>query len=167
MKNFVKIAFFAGLSSLMIIACVQKQKQASPEMNQEKPQTTRSVKAISDSEISLRKTSVFEIEEVPLFVSTAKDPEENDLLPRAFDGAPPQISHLVTDININRSENGCTDCHLSEKQKKKEDVEPAISMSHFSDEAGEKLIGERYFCMQCHVPQLDAMPLVENQFSKN
>ncbi len=42
-----------------------------------------------------------------------------------------------------------------------------MSESHFLDRNGNKLerpAGSRYFCNQCHVPQADAKPLVENSF---
>ena len=42
-----------------------------------------------------------------------------------------------------------------------------ISITNFSDRDGQVLAAvspRRYFCTQCHVPQHDAKPLVENQF---
>ncbi|MEG2469599.1 MAG: nitrate reductase cytochrome c-type subunit, partial [Comamonas sp.] len=44
---------------------------------------------------------------------------------------------------------------------------PRISPTHFMDANG-KVLGEvaprRYFCLQCHVPQSDAPPIVGNSF---
>ena len=42
-----------------------------------------------------------------------------------------------------------------------------ISVTHFVDRDGQVLATvspRRYFCTQCHVPQTDAKPLVENDF---
>ncbi len=42
-----------------------------------------------------------------------------------------------------------------------------ISVTHFMDREGQVLSSvtpRRYFCNQCHVPQLDAKPLVGNDF---
>lgn len=116
---------------------------------------------IKDSEISLRKSDVLIIPNVPLFQHVAEDAGNNELLPRAWDGAPPQVPHLVSELVVNREENECTDCHTSDKT---EDGDPAISISHYTDESGETLVGRRYFCSTCHVTQLNAKPLVRNQF---
>jgi cytochrome c-type protein NapB len=42
-----------------------------------------------------------------------------------------------------------------------------MSKSHYVDRQGKKHnkpVGNRHFCTQCHVPQADAEPLVENTF---
>jgi cytochrome c-type protein NapB len=42
-----------------------------------------------------------------------------------------------------------------------------ISVTHFMDRDGNFLADvspRRYFCNQCHVPQLEAKPLVDNDF---
>ncbi len=42
-----------------------------------------------------------------------------------------------------------------------------ISQTHFEDRDKHvlaKVSARRYFCTQCHVPQVDAEPLVENEF---
>ncbi len=42
-----------------------------------------------------------------------------------------------------------------------------ISITHYMDRDGQALAAvspRRYFCNQCHVPQKDVKPLVENQF---
>jgi cytochrome c-type protein NapB len=43
-----------------------------------------------------------------------------------------------------------------------------MSESHFIDRDGNKLdkpAGARHFCTQCHVPQVDAPPLVGSSFT--
>ena len=42
-----------------------------------------------------------------------------------------------------------------------------VAKSHYLDRDGKELPSistRRYFCLQCHVPQFDAEPLVQNTF---
>jgi cytochrome c-type protein NapB len=42
-----------------------------------------------------------------------------------------------------------------------------VSVTHFMNRDGQVLASispRRYFCNQCHIPQLDVRPLVENSF---
>lgn len=44
---------------------------------------------------------------------------------------------------------------------------PMISVTHFMDRDLQMLADvspRRYFCTQCHVPQADAKPLIQNDF---
>ncbi len=78
---------------------------------------------------------------------------------------PPIIPHKIDKYRITRKNNGCLKCH-SPKTYKKEKA-PKVGDSHFLDRDGKRLTkvsSRRYFCNQCHIPQLDAKPLVENQF---
>ena len=56
---------------------------------------------------------------------------------------------------------------LSQLQERQCHEGPKISPTHFETRDGMTL-GEvsprRYFCLQCHVPQADAKPLVNNTF---
>ncbi len=117
---------------------------------------------IRDRNIGLRQAAVLVNPAVPLFPFNAKDPGENELLPRAWEGAPPLISHLVEDMEVNLQNNGCTDCHTADK---KDDDDPPMSIDHFTDESAEQLSGARYMCLTCHVTQADAKPLVDNRFA--
>jgi cytochrome c-type protein NapB len=45
--------------------------------------------------------------------------------------------------------------------------DPTLSLTQYLDREGRELdqiAGTRYFCNQCHVPQADAPPLVDNVF---
>ena len=87
---------------------------------------------------------------------------------RTFKQQPPVIPHESTDDKyaINLRENKCLDCHVKQPGKDKaKSVE--MSESHFIDRNGNKHdrpVGARYFCDQCHVPQVDAPPLVGTTF---
>lgn len=50
-------------------------------------------------------------------------------------------------------------CHSPEKAKEKN--APRVGESHL---VGKVLSMARYQCNTCHVPQVDAKPLVDNQF---
>ena len=66
---------------------------------------------------------------------------------------------------ITLEENQCLTCHGPDVYKKKN--APKIGDSHFLDRDGKKLATTsalRHNCVQCHVPQVDAPPLVENSF---
>ena len=125
--------------------------------------------------MGLSKGSVFGMSAQKVYGSKAKPPGENKVLPRAYLGAPPQISHDVADyLPITAQSNLCIACHnLPDQwgQKKEQGKATPIPQSHYTDlrnapgKVGEHLSNARYNCNQCHVPQLDAKPLVENTFS--
>jgi cytochrome c-type protein NapB len=84
---------------------------------------------------------------------------------RSFTEQPPMVPHEVDKYEVTLKNNGCMKCH-SEKTYEKENA-PKIGDSHYIDRDGNKLdtlSSRRYFCGQCHAPQLKGEPLVENQF---
>lgn len=85
---------------------------------------------------------------------------------RTFSTQPPVIPHAVENFDeINLEGNQCMDCHSAANYKKKN--APKAGDSHFVSRDGQKLqeaSSARYNCVQCHVPQVDAPPLVENSF---
>lgn len=126
-------------------------------------------------EMGLSKSSVFAVPEPKVAHYPATAPGESTLLPRAYLGAPPQVPHDVSEfLPITAQTNMCAACHnqpdLRGKKREKGAVVP-IPASHYTDQrktpnkVTENLVGARYNCNQCHVPQADAAPLVENTFS--
>ena len=85
---------------------------------------------------------------------------------RTFKQQPPLVPHTNDKYTIDLREIKCLDCHM--KQPGKDEAKAVeIGESHFIDRNGKKLdhpSAARYFCEQCHVPQVDAKPLVENTF---
>ena len=84
---------------------------------------------------------------------------------RNFKQQPPLIPHEIYKERITLRVNTCLKCHAPENHKR-EDA-PMISKTHFTDPAhpSEKnLYRGRWFCNQCHVPQLNLKPLVRNRF---
>ncbi|MFN3398307.1 MAG: nitrate reductase cytochrome c-type subunit [Sulfurimicrobium sp.] len=103
----------------------------------------------------------------------APDPETDMFRPerdrgpieRNFVQQPPIIPHTVQNYTITKNFNKCMDCHSWSRYK--ETGATKISLTHFKDRSGTdhaNISTRRYFCLQCHVPQSDAKPLVENTF---
>jgi cytochrome c-type protein NapB len=86
-------------------------------------------------------------------------------LDRNYFQQPPLIPHKVDEYRITANNNKCMSCHSWDKYK--ETGATKISQTHFKDRDGKDhstLAARRYFCNQCHVPQVDAAPLIENEF---
>ncbi|MGL5633099.1 MAG: nitrate reductase cytochrome c-type subunit [Azovibrio sp.] len=84
---------------------------------------------------------------------------------RSFVQQPPLIPHKIDNYNVTKNFNKCMDCHAWNRYK--EAGATKVSLTHFKSRDGEELSNispRRYFCMQCHVPQTDAKPLVANSF---
>ena len=91
--------------------------------------------------------------------------KDQDLIPRNFQKQPPLIPHSIKGYNITQNFNKCMDCHS--KERAEETGATKVAKSHYLDREDKKLGNispRRYFCMQCHVPQFDAKPLVENTY---
>lgn len=86
---------------------------------------------------------------------------------RDFVQQPPLIPHTISGYQITKNFNKCMDCHAFQKAKAAN--APKVSVTHFKTREGTELDNispRRYFCTQCHVPQTDARPLVENTFQR-
>ena len=93
-------------------------------------------------------------------VQNDREPIERDYVQQ-----PPLIPHKTQGYKINKNFNKCLTCHSWANYK--EAGATKISQSHFSDRENNVLANiaaRRYFCTQCHVPQVGAKPLVNNTF---
>jgi cytochrome c-type protein NapB len=84
---------------------------------------------------------------------------------RSYKEQPPMVPHEVDKYEVNIKVNGCMKCHGPETYEKEKS--PKIGDSHFLDRDGNKLdkvSSRRYFCNQCHAPQIKDNQLVENNF---
>ena len=95
--------------------------------------------------------------------------QERDTSPhdRDFVQQPPLIPHGISGYQITRNFNKCMDCHAWSRTR--ESGATKVSVTHFRTREGEELDNispRRYFCTQCHVPQTDARPLVDNVFER-
>jgi len=88
----------------------------------------------------------------------ADPPGETVPMERAYETAPPLVPHDVTDLEVSRAANDCVDCHLEGMELDEGHVATKIPESHFRNEftgetTEERVVGIRYNCLQCHVPQ--------------
>ncbi len=84
---------------------------------------------------------------------------------RAYAMQPPVIPHKIDGYQLDKNANRCMFCHS--RTKTQESQAPMISVTHFQDREGNhlaELSPRRYFCLQCHVPQAQLNPLVQNRF---
>ncbi len=98
-------------------------------------------------------------------VNMFRPEKDSDTIPRNFQKQPPLIPHSIKGYNVTQNFNKCMDCHS--KERSEETGATRVAKSHYLDREDNKLktiSPRRYFCMQCHVPQFDAKPLVENTY---
>lgn len=84
---------------------------------------------------------------------------------RSYKQQPPVIPHKTDKDEINLKVNTCMNCHSEKTFEAKK--APKVGDSHYVDRDGNVLktiSSRRYFCEQCHAPQVNADPLVENTF---
>ncbi len=84
---------------------------------------------------------------------------------RAFAMQPPVIPHQIENYQVDRSFNKCMSCHGRDRTA--ESQAPMVSVTHFMDRDGNfrsEISPRRYFCTQCHVPQMDVKVPVGNSF---
>lgn len=88
-------------------------------------------------------------------------------IPRDYVQQPPLVPHAVANYRITKNFNQCMDCHSWATYQQKNATK--VSLTHFKDREGTELANispRRYFCTQCHVPQTETRPLVENTFKR-
>ena len=98
---------------------------------------------------------------------TFRTEKDRPPIPRDFVQQPPLIPHSVKGYNITANFNKCMDCHSWARYS--ETGATKVSLTHFKTREGKELDNispARYFCVQCHVPQTDAKPLVNNTFKR-
>ncbi len=93
-----------------------------------------------------------------------KYPREQ-VLDSSFVYQPPLIPHNIRSYEVSLNANKCLECHSWKNAK--EMGATKISVTHYVNREDAVLADvspRRYFCLQCHVPQANAKPLVENEF---
>ncbi|MGS0674624.1 nitrate reductase cytochrome c-type subunit [Shewanella sp. 30m-9] len=84
---------------------------------------------------------------------------------RNYPMQPPVIPHKIDGYQVNLKVNKCMSCHA--RSRTGDSQAPMVSVTHYMDRENNflaTLSPRRYFCTQCHVPQLDAKILVPNEF---
>jgi cytochrome c-type protein NapB len=119
--------------------------------------------AINAEVQSLRGVQDIDAESNPAVIQHWQD--EKEPIARDYVQQPPLVPHSTDGYRVNLKFNKCLTCHSWANYKKANATK--ISQTHFEDREGDVLANvsaRRYFCSQCHVPQVDAKPLVENEF---
>ncbi len=78
---------------------------------------------------------------------------------------PPVIPHQIDNYQIDLNVNKCLTCHSRTAVAVSQ--APMVSVTHFMNREGQVLAAvtpRRFFCTQCHVPQVDVQPPVGNTF---
>lgn len=91
--------------------------------------------------------------------------QQTNRFTRNYRMQPPLIPHTIDKYQIDVKANECLGCH--EWKNASDRGAPTLSMTHYLDRNGAQLdtvASRRWFCNQCHVPQMDAPDLVENTF---
>ncbi len=122
-----------------------------------------SMQAISETVHSLR--GVNDIDQDTSVPTAKKYIKDDEPIARDYVQQPPLVPHKITSYRINLKVNKCMQCHSWSNYREAKATK--ISQTHF--EARDKSVlanvsASRYFCTQCHVPQVNAKPLVENTF---
>ncbi len=137
---------------------------------------------LSDEDISLRREGLLELTTPPPVVYELEEPGQSKRLARSYYGAPPLIPHAVAGLAIALRSNECLDCHEegdadtpglppSHRVKALFRVVPRDEAQHGATTVfdgfaqAERVSGNRYDCLLCHVPQATGAPeLVRNDF---
>ncbi|MGL5039470.1 MAG: nitrate reductase cytochrome c-type subunit [Aeromonas sp.] len=91
--------------------------------------------------------------------------KDGDVYDRDYMHQPPLVPHEVRHNEVDYKVNRCLACHSFKNAGAMK--APKISPTHFESRDGKTLGAvspRRYFCLQCHVPQTEVKPLVENTF---
>lgn len=106
--------------------------------------------------------------EVKTYAAKVPGVGQPHLIERTFVGQPPMVPHDVEKyVPITMEENACLECHITDELRGQK--VPKIGESHFSKTLKKKdgkpaVEMNRFQCDTCHVPQVDAKPLVDTKF---
>lgn len=92
-------------------------------------------------------------------------PRQQQKIVLEYVNQPPMVPHSVDTYQVTTNFNACLNCHSV--QASRSTGAARISSTHFVDSNGNTLghvAPRRYFCLQCHVPQANVSPIVENNF---
>lgn len=124
--------------------------------------------AVQDDSLGLSRVSVFEVETPSAFDYPDLDPKTSGTLPRAWEGAPPQIPHSVKKyLPVKAKLNECLDCHEKPEtigKGEKGKSSPMPDSHYVQDGKARQLSNRHYVCTLCHAPQVEVQPLMGNTF---
>jgi cytochrome c-type protein NapB len=123
-----------------------------------------------ETELGIRKGSLYDEEKIkPPHATYGKaEPGKSKPYGRAFENSPPLIPHDLTGmLPIAETNNACLNCHMPDMARTLNAT--PLPKSHFFDidtgrDLGGTLDNKRYFCMECHVPQVNIPEPIKNTF---
>src|SRR5690242_6941873 len=119
--------------------------------------------AMAQTFSALRGTTPLDQEGQPPVMTPELNTSEREV--RNYPEQPPVIPHSIEGYEVSIHGNKCLSCHA--RSRIRESQAPMISITHFADRDGQFLASispRRYFCTQCHVPQHNVKPPVQNDF---
>jgi nitrate reductase cytochrome c-type subunit len=140
---------------LAVVACTQVKTQTQVTTQTQTGAQTKEEKPTHDG-VGLARG------EAGMNTYPAGDPGETTVLNRPYETAPPLVPHSIEGLTITRSTNDCLDCHLEGDELDEGHVATKVPASHFVNpytgaEVKNEVTGTRYMCLQCHVPQAEAI----------
>lgn len=119
---------------------------------------------LADEVSPLGRNGTLFTEEVPIELKEKKVVDKDNEIFEKHPVEPSRIPHDITGYKITKDSNVCMSCHQSATAEAMGSTK--LPESHKINYDGEKVDGEydvrRHFCLSCHVPQIDAEPLIEN-----
>ena len=125
--------------------------------------------AVEDTQIGLRNVELKDESNVknPVIAWKGDLPGSNEVYERSYENAPPLIPHSLEGLLPSTIDsNMWLTCHTPDTAKDMGTI-PAPQSHYMYLSTGKKTVElnmERFNCVQCHVPQADAEPLVKNNF---
>ncbi|QDP00483.1 nitrate reductase cytochrome c-type subunit [Thalassotalea sp. PS06] len=119
--------------------------------------------AFADEIATLRNNTAIDQEGNPEYIP--KITNDDIKQGRNYPMQPPLIPHTDRDYEVNLNVNKCMACHA--RNRTDDSQAPMVSVTHYMDRDGNflaEISPRRYFCNQCHVPQLSTEPKVGNDF---
>ena len=150
----------AAVLALPLAACGDR--DAKPEITQPAPTISARGNPAQDID-ALRRHVPITTEITPLAMAEV---ENLDIRRgRAYPMQPPTIPHSIDGYQVDLNSNRCMLCHA--RSTAAQFQAPEVSVTHYMDRDDQflaEISPRRYFCVQCHVVQTDAQPLVANGF---
>ncbi|MCP3127029.1 nitrate reductase cytochrome c-type subunit [Shewanella sp. KJ2020] len=122
-----------------------------------------SAASVPDEKIDTLRQAPIDVELTPPAMQTVRNTDVKEV--RNYPMQPPVIPHKIDGYQLDLKVNKCMACHA--RSRTGDSQAPMVSVTHYMDRDNNflaELSPRRYFCTQCHVPQLDAKLLVENDF---
>ena len=163
MRRMTKIALsWLALAVLALPLAACGDRDPKPEIAPPAPPISARGNPAQDID-GLRRHVPIDVEITPLPMATVENFDRTR--GRAYPMQPPTIPHSIDGYQVDLNSNRCMLCHA--RSTAAQFQAPPVSVTHYMDRDDQflaEISPRRYFCVQCHVVQTDAQPLVANGF---